>query len=155
LFRHFGSKANIIKELIKHFGGPSMVKGIEAQLSDDYRTDMSLFGQLMMMAIFERRHTMRMMLCEAIHFPELQEIMAQNPRQLRKMIARYLERQMQVGIIHPGHAEVLAQGFLGMFFAYAVSLDLLDEPVQPEASLDEITAQFVETFIRGTLIVEE
>jgi hypothetical protein len=94
---------------------------------------------------------MLMMLCEASHFPEVGEVLAQNPRQLRQTLAGYLEQQMAQGQIRKLHPEATAQAFWGMFFAYAVSLGVLSEPVSPELSRDDLVAQFVDIFVEGTI----
>lgn len=42
-----------------------------------------------------------------------------------------------------------------MFFAYSISLWLLDELVQPELDPQELVTQFVDLFVRGTASREE
>jgi hypothetical protein len=37
-----------------------------------------------------------------------------------------------------------------MFFAYAISLGILAEPVSPELSTEAIITQFVDIFVQGT-----
>jgi hypothetical protein len=102
--------------------------------------------------MLERREAVRMMLCEAEHFPEVRQTIAQNPRQLRRALSAYLEAQMAGGQVRPLHAEAAAQAFWGMFFAYSISLGLLDEKVQPELSPEELVEAFVEIFVRGTQV---
>ncbi len=57
--------------------------------------------------------------------------------------------------IHQGHPELLAQAFLGMFFSYTVLQGFLLDSLQPEVTPDEIVGQFVDLFVRGTLMAEE
>jgi hypothetical protein len=53
--------------------------------------------------------------------------------------------------VRPLHAEALAQAFWGMFFAYSViSVWLHDEPLEPELSMEEVVALFVDIFVGGT-----
>jgi hypothetical protein len=52
--------------------------------------------------------------------------------------------------VRPLHAQAAAQAFWGMFFAYTVSLWLLDEPLEPALDVDELVAQFVDIFVNGT-----
>ena len=81
--------------------------------------------------------------------------MAENPRQLRRMLARYFKRQMDANLIHSAHPEVLAQAFLGMFFSYTVLRGFLKDSLKPKISTNEIVEQFVTVFVRGTLIDRE
>ena len=108
-------------------------------------------GTHLLQALFERGDAVRLMLCEAAHFPEVRSVLAQNPRQLRQALAGYLAGQMERGQVRKLHAEAMAQAFWGMFFAYAISLGLLAEPVDPELSNEELVSQFVDIFVHGTI----
>lgn len=151
LFRHFGSKENLFAAVIDAYAAPALTASLEAQLSGDYRRDLLTMAHQVLEVMLERRDAVRLMLCESAHFPELREVLAQNPRQLRQALARYLERQMARGRVRPGHAEAMAQAFWGMFFAYAIGLGILAEPVQPELSTADLVTQFVDIFVEGTI----
>ncbi|TFG49635.1 MAG: TetR/AcrR family transcriptional regulator [Anaerolineales bacterium] len=151
LFRHFGSKENLARAIMDQFGGLAIAENITALLSGDYRQDLLLIGSMMLKVMTERNDAMRMAICEAGHFPEFQDIGAENPRQLRLMLSRYFEDQMKNGHIHRGHPELLAQAFLGMFFSYTVLQGFLMDQLQPEVTPEEIVNQFVDLFIRGTI----
>jgi AcrR family transcriptional regulator len=155
LFRHFGSKENLAKAIMDQFGGPAIAADLESRFSGDYLQDLSLFGHAMLKVMTERSDVMRMAICEAGIFPEFQQVVAENPRQLRRALARYLEKQMKAGIISNGHPEVLAQAFLGMFFSYVVLEGFLLDKLQPQVTSVEIVDQFVRLFARGTMIVQE
>ncbi|MFC2015892.1 TetR/AcrR family transcriptional regulator [Chloroflexota bacterium] len=154
LFRHFGSKQALFAAVIDRHAAPALTTAMEAQLTGDYRQDLMTFATHLTRAVIERRETVRLMLCEAAHFPELRDILVQNPRQLRRVLAGYLKEQMARGRVRPLHPEVVAQAFWGMFFAYGISVGLLDEPVDPELAIDELIAQFVDIFVAGTLLSE-
>jgi AcrR family transcriptional regulator len=151
LFRRFGNKQSLFAAVIDEYAASALTTAFEAQLTGDYRHDLLTMGRQVMNALLERRDAVRLMLCEATHFPEVRDVMAQNPRQLRRALARYLERQMRQGKVRTLHPEVAAQAFWGMFFAYAISLGLLAEPVRPEISRDELLSSFVDIFVDGTL----
>jgi AcrR family transcriptional regulator len=151
LFRHFGSKANLFSAAIEQYGGPALAPAIEAQLSGDYPQDLMLFGNIFLEILVERKEMMHLLLCESAHIPEVRSVLARNPRELRKMLARYLRSQMDKGVIKEQHPEAMAQAFLGMFFAYAISLNIFDEALQPAISHSELVSQFVDIFVRGTL----
>jgi AcrR family transcriptional regulator len=152
IFRHFGTKDNLAKTIMDQYGGPAIAKDIEKRFSGDYIQDITMIGQIMMKIMTERNDAIRMAICEAGNFPEFQEVAAENPRQLRRMLARYLQSQMDVGVIHPGHAEIMAQAFLGMFFSYVVLEGFLSDTLQPEVSPKQVAEQFTALFIRSTFI---
>ena len=151
LFRHFGSKQGLFSAIVEAYAAPALKTAIAAQLTGDYRQDLMIMATHVLQLMLELREPMRLMLCEAQHFPEVRQVMAQNPRQLRHMLGGYLRQQMAQGRVRPLHAEAAAQAFWGMFFAYTFSLWLLDEPLDPELSTEELVAQYVDIFVAGTL----
>jgi AcrR family transcriptional regulator len=151
LFRHFGSKEKLFAAMVERYGGQAVVAVLEAQLSGDYRTDLLRIGQTFLTILMQRREVVRLMLCEAGHFPELAETLSQNPRLLREMLARYLQQQIDQGCIRPLNVEAAAQAFWGMFFAYAVILDVYHEPPSLGVSPQEVAAHFVDVFVNGII----
>lgn len=151
LFRHFGSKQELFSAVVNAYAGPALGAAIAGQLSGDYRQDLLAMGNLVLQALLERWEAMRLMMCEAEQFPEVRRVLAENPRHLRRVLADYLRQQMAAGRLRPLHAEAAAQAFWGMFFAYTFGQWLLDEPLDPELSTEEIVAQFVDIFVAGTL----
>lgn len=151
LFRHFGSKEGLFSAIVESYAAPALNTAMTAQLTGDYRQDLHTMGSSVLQALLERREPLRLMLCEAGHFPEVRQVLAQNPRVLRQALAAYLRRQMGLGRVRLLHAEAAAQAFWGMFFAYTISLWLLDEPLDPALSTEELVAQFVDIFVAGTL----
>jgi AcrR family transcriptional regulator len=152
LFRHFGTKEKLAKAIMDQYGGAAIAENLELSFSGDYVQDLTLIGYAMVKVMSERIVAIRMSICEAGSFPEFQQVIAENPRQLRQMLARYFQRQMDKEVIHTGHPEAMAQAFLGMFFSYIVLQGLLFDSIQPEISSDELVEQFVTLFVRGTLI---
>lgn len=151
LFRHFGSKQGLFAAIVETYAAPALNAAIATQLTGDYHHDLCIMGAEVLRALLESGSPMRMMLCEAEHFPEVRQVLAQNPRQLRQALAGYLRRQMAQGRVRSLHAEAAAQAFWGMFFAYTVSLWLVDEPLNPALSPEELVAQFVDIFVAGTV----
>lgn len=151
LFRHFGSKENLFSETIEEYGSPSMVPFIEAQFSGDYRQDLLMIGGFFLDVMIARREMLRLLLCESAHIPEVRSVLARNPRELRQMLARYFQERKDEGTILHGNPEIMAQAFMGMFFAYAISLNILEEDFSTRISSEEIVSQFVEIFTSGTM----
>lgn len=150
LFRHFGSKKNLFAAVIERYASPGLNAALEIRPGADYRRDLMAMGHQVLALMLERRDAMRLMLCEAENFPEVGEVLARNPRRLRRTLAGYLQLAMDRGEVRQLHPEAAAQAFWGMFFAYSVSLGLLDEGVSPELSVEDVVAQFVDIFVIGT-----
>jgi AcrR family transcriptional regulator len=151
LFRHFGSKQNLFAAVVDRYAAPALTAALKTQLTGEYRQDLLTMGRQVMQLMLERREAVRLMLCEAEHFPEVRETVAENPRRLREALSTYLQQQMQRGQVRELHAEAAAQAFWGMFFAYSISLWLLGESVKPELPTEELVDLFVDIFVRGTI----
>ncbi len=151
LFRHFGSKENLVKDIVDEFGGLAIAEGLESQLSGDYVQDLTLIGNELISVLTERNHIVRMAICEATRFPEIQQSIAENPRQIQRFLTEYFMKQIAGEVIHPDHPEALSQAFLGMFFFYAVMQGFLLGSSDSDLHSEEIVKQFVMLFVRGTL----
>lgn len=149
LFRHFGSKANLFAAVVEIYAAPKLSASLSVVLTSDLEHDLMAMGSMVLSLLLERQEPMRMMLCEAEHFEEVRQVLAQNPRRLRQMLAGYLRGQQALGKVRPLHAEAAAQAFWGMFFAYTFSRWLLDEGMEPPLAVDEVVAEYVGLFVRG------
>ena len=150
LFRYFASKEKLFEAVIQQFGGKAVAGEMEAQLTGRYREDLLILGNLIMNILKQRGDAMRMMICESSQFPAMAAALAQNPRMLRQMLARYLQRQIDAGQVRPLDVEAAAHVFWGMFLAFRLSTDLLSEPGVGGASEEEVVIRFVDIFINGT-----
>ena len=156
LFRHFGNKRNLLRELVQtHSAIPDFIELVEKRLSGDYRRDLTVLGTAFFRALSERRNALRLMLCEAEEVPEVREILAQIPGQLRQLTTRYVQKHIDAGELRDLGAENMAQAFLGMFFAYIIGSNMLNTPAVPDASPEDLTTVFVDIFIQGTLAEPE
>ena len=149
LFRHFGSKHNLFLAMLDSFAAPAMIIEMRQQLTGSLRKDMTLLGSIFMKVMLERGDYVRLMLCESTHFPELREALGSNPRLLRAMLADYLSEKIAQGELRALHPQAMAQAFLGMFYAYGISLGMLEVEIDPALTHDQIITQFVDIFISG------
>lgn len=152
LFRHFGHKQNLFMAVVNQNVLQPDSDEMHTLTLGDYRQDMLRLGQYTMRIMMERRDGMQLMLCEAAHFPEMQEAVGQAPLQLRSMIADYLQQRIDAGDIVARDPQVMAQGFLGFFFSYTIAFSFLDQTMALESSLDEMVTEFVDLFVQGTLV---
>lgn len=150
LFRHFGSKQNLLTTLVKELDSvSSLSEAMESQFTGDLHSDLLVMGTVFFQTIMTRHEAIRLMLCESAEFPELRDALARNPRHLRQQLAQYLEEQMAQGHVRPLPAEAMAQAFWGMFFAYGISVKILEEEIDPPMPVAVLVANFVDIFING------
>jgi len=155
LFRHFGSKKNLLMAVIGRYSAlPGLETMLEEQLTGDYRQDLLRLGSHFLAVMTEQRGSVLMMLCEAERLPEVREVIAQVPQQLRQLLGKYLRQQIERGVVRDLNPEMAAQAFFGMFLAYSISQALIAEPLgrmPPET----VVTQFVDLFVEGTINPEE
>lgn len=152
LFRHFGSKENLFHEMVERYSDLSqLIDAMLKPLTGDYRGDMLHIGRIFMQVMLERSDVIRLILCEAAHFPEVREVMAQNPRRLRLALADYLRGQMEKDVVRRQDPELAAQAFYGMFFSYAVLRGVLDEDPASGRPPEQVLEDFVNLFVDGTI----
>ena len=151
LFRHFGSKQNLFAAVLEQYSARPDFTAIRENITGDCRQDLLNMGRHFMRIMVERRDTMRMMLCEADHFPELRDTLVQMPRMLRQMVAAYLRQQMEQGNVRELHPEVMGQAFVSLFFAYNLYQSIFTEEIVPELSEEELVNQFVDIFLDGII----
>jgi TetR/AcrR family transcriptional repressor of mexJK operon len=150
LFRHFSGKEALFEAVVEQYGGKVVNGELKPTLTGRYREDMLRLGAMFMGILKERSATIRMVMCEASHFPSIAASLAQNPRRMRRMLAEYLQQQIEAGIVRPVDPEAAANAFWGMFMAYRIGTDWLAEPGVGGASDEEVVRHFVDIFVGGT-----
>lgn len=151
LFRHFGNKRNLFDAVIQAYGGRAVTVDLEARLTGNYAADLEIMGTAVLKVLLERGDALRLMLCEAAHFPAVREVMAQNPRQLFQMLAQYFERQSELGQVRSLPPDAMARVFAGALFSYAVAQWLFAEALESELSAEDLVTTLVELFVNGTV----
>lgn len=152
LFRHFGSKQNLLIAVIAEYTPVREMRAIlDEEPAGDYGQHMLHLGCLLFQVMRQRANVMRLMLSEADHLPELRDIMVNIPRQLRRLIADYIRGQMDQGRVRPLQPEAAAQAFLGMFVNYGMYQSIFAEPLSPEIDHELVIQQFVDVFVQGTV----
>jgi AcrR family transcriptional regulator len=150
LFRHFGSKEKLFHEMVETFSDlPGLTDAMLGQLSGEFRADMQHIGRVFMQVMLARADVIRLVLCEAAHFPEVREVMVNNPRRLRQALAGYLRQQMQAGRVRQADAELAAQAFYGMFFSYVVLHSVLEEDPAQHKTPEQVAVEFADLFVDG------
>jgi AcrR family transcriptional regulator len=151
LFRHFGNKRNLFAAVMQAFGGPAVITDLETKFTGEYRADLEVIGMALLKTLLEREDALRLMLCEAAHFPAVQEVMVQNPRQLFQMLAQYFEQQVERGRVRSLSSQAMVQVYAGTLFSYAVMRWIFEEAFEPELPPQELIATLVELFVDGTV----
>ena len=153
LFRHFGSKKNLLMAMINRFSAlPGLEATFENQLTGNYRQDLLRIASQFLAMMSRNRKAILMMLCEAQRLPEVREVIAQTPSQQRQMLGKYLRQQIERGVVRDlPDPELAAQMFFGIFFDYSISQSLLSDTSAAQIPPEAVVAQLVDIFVRGTI----
>lgn len=155
LFRHFHTKKNLFMQVVENYSAlPEMARRMPEGLSGDLRQDLIWMGRFFLEAILERRAAILMTLNEAERFPEIRNASQHLLSRQRALLANYLRSQMKNTRIKKGEPEMLAQSFMGMFFAYAVQRSLFEQAPPSDQEVDDIVELFVSIFLEGAAVAE-
>ena len=150
IFRHFGDKQKLFQAAAKQIGGGPNFEILESQLADDLETDLRLICQHTLHFFLAQQDAIRMLMFEAIHFPEMKAALAQNPIGMIELLDRYFHKQIDAGRLRVVNPQTTAQTFMSMIFGYAVGMHPVKELLPVDIPVEEMTAEFVRIFL-GTL----
>ena len=150
LFRHFGDKQNLFLAVAQQIGGGPGLDQIEAKLTYDLETDLSLIGEHILAFFLAQQDAIRMLMFESIHFPEMKAALAQNPRGTMQLLDRYFQKQMEAGQLQQINPSATAQAFISMLVGYAVGLEPVQALLPTDISLEEMTTEFVRIFLAAS-----
>jgi AcrR family transcriptional regulator len=153
LFRHFGNKKNIFMAVIERFSAlPGLRSALAEQLTGNYYEDLATLGHHFLARMLEHRRSILMSLCMAERLPEVRQVVAQPPPQQQQMLSGYLRQQIERGVVRDlPSPELAAKLFFGMLFEFAISQPLLDGTPLEHIPPEEVVAQVVDIFVRGTV----
>jgi AcrR family transcriptional regulator len=154
LFRHLGNKQGMFQAVIGQFSALPGLAALEGQLTGDYRQDLTAIGRHFLAMMHRNRQAILMTMVEVQRQPEIRGIAAHPPAQQRQMLGQYLRGQMARGVVRDlPDPELAAQMFFGMFFEYSIN-QLLADPAAPQPADEDVVAQLVDIFVRGTISSE-
>ena len=147
LFRHFGDKQKLFLAVAQQIGGGVDFEILEAKLSGNLEADLHLICESTLRFFLAQQDAIRMLMFEAIHFPEMKAALAQNPSSMIELLERYFQQQIDASKIDEINPQVIAQSFMSMVFGYAIGMHPVRELLPAEISVEEVTAEFVRIFL--------
>ncbi len=154
LFRHFGDKQSLFRAVAQQIGGGPGLDRIEAQLTYDLETDLRLISRHVLGFFLAQQDAIRMLMFETIHFPEMKEALAQNPRGMIRLLNHYFQKQMEKGQLQKIEPKIAAQTFMSMLFGYAIGLEPIKELLAEDIPMEETIESFVRIFLTGIKAAE-
>ena len=151
LFRHFGSKKNLLLACVEHFNAGGFSATFEAKLSGDYPRDIALMARLQLQNTAENLDVLRLLLSDTRNLPELQEAMRRGGSGNIALVAAYFQRQIEAGVVRPGlPAGALAWAFDGLFSTPVIFANLFTDGGTPVLPDERTLEALVDLFVCGT-----
>lgn len=147
LFRHFGSKGELIQEALQGFGWAPSGSPLPAEPVDPER-ELTVWAQEHLRHLWEVRSFIRSAMGESAEHADLASCMSEHRRktvgQIRAYVARLAERGFATGDFDPVVASAM---LLGTLFSDAMGRDFM--PDLFSMSLDESASEYVKLFLKA------
>ncbi len=155
LFRHFGSKKNLLMACMQEFNRSGFTASFESGLSSSYPEDILHMARLQMEDTRANMDLLRVILCDARTVPELREAVLAGGRGNMAHLSDYFQRQIDAGMVRGDlPAESLALAFDSLFSTSMIIEGMLQEGFAPALASQKLLQSLVELFVRGTLVAE-
>jgi AcrR family transcriptional regulator len=147
LFRHFGTKQQLLSAMLDHYSERSTfisiferlreISGLEAQLC--------LLGSEAIESLRRKEDLIKASMAEEISNPEAGLCAWRAPVEGRRLLTEFMRQKVDAGELR-GDPESLARIFMSLFFAYVMAARLWHEEERPG---DVVTQTIVDTFLNG------
>jgi AcrR family transcriptional regulator len=151
LFRHFGSKQNLLLACIQAGNRAGFAQTFPQHLTGDYAADIRRMARLQMADTRQHFDILRLLLCDAQAVAELQTALINGAADNREHLAAYFRQQIAAGTVRAElHPLALAQAFDSLFSASV----LLEQLIHPASLLalpaDDVVEMLADIFVQGT-----
>ncbi len=152
IFRHFGSKQNLLKAVIENFNQAAFPATFEKLLTGDYTVDIPVMAKALAEAMVEGYAPIRLLMCEAQEVPTLLEMMSEGSGSNQALVADYFRRQIDAGVVRDDlDPEALVLAFDALFSTPVINSAMFDPDHTPKVPGDDTLNQLAGIFIRGTI----
>lgn len=151
LFRHFGSKKNLLSESI----GNSIVQNYVVKVTDSltgiYANDILSMAHMEIETTAANLDLLRLLACDARNVPEINDVLTIGREKNLNYLRVYFQRQIDRRIIRAGlSAMELAVTFRNMFSSSLLFDNLFQEGSKPQLPDEDMIRAQVDIFIQGT-----
>jgi AcrR family transcriptional regulator len=151
LFRHFGSKKNLLLACMESFNAGGFAATFEAELSGVYPTDIACMARLQLQNTTENLSILHLLLSDARNVPELRAAMRSGGGGNMAKVAAYFQRQIEAGVVRPElPPETLAWAFDSLFSTPVIFANLFEDSQTPVLPNEKTLQALVDLFVRGT-----
>jgi len=154
LFRHFGSKERLFKELLSSYTFLPKLKELLPELNSlSLRDALELIATRFLLTLKERKAMVKIMYSEYTTYPEnIRVVYNKFVQEMRSTLAAYFERLQERGVlrrnISPG---MTARMFLWILLSYFRSEEIMQSTGMKKTVMEKQIREMVDIFMSGTV----
>jgi AcrR family transcriptional regulator len=148
LFRLFGSKKNLLAEVIRSQSTNAITDNeFRSKITWDLKEDLVYIGTSYLAMLKKNIHTILLIITESHKNREIREIVSASPQQHNICLRWYLEEQVKRGACRSGmNTAIAAQSFFALFFEYCISRIVIPDEIM---CAEELVGHYIDIFING------
>ncbi|ABU57859.1 MULTISPECIES: TetR/AcrR family transcriptional regulator [Roseiflexus] len=153
IYHYFKDKQDLFLSMLRERATILALVDHPQQLMDlPPRQGLTLVGRsyLTMMSIPENVAVFRIILAEALHFPEVAAMIRQHfVDRVFGVLRAYLQRQIDNGRLRPHDTSISVRTFLGSIVVHVIAREVLRQPEALQLADDQAVAMAVDVFLHG------
>jgi AcrR family transcriptional regulator len=154
LFRHFGSKEKLFKELLGSYTFLPKLKELLPELDGlSSREALELIATHFLLTLKERKAMVKIMYSEYTTYPEnIREVYNKFILEMRTTLAAYFEGLQKQGMLRKNISPAMtAKMFLWILFSYFRSEEIMQSTGMKKAAMERQVREMIDIFMSGTV----
>ncbi len=153
LFRHFGSKEKLFEEVLnRYFFLPKLKEFLPSLRELPYKKSLQILGERFIETLKDKKFLIKIMFSEINLYPnKIKDIHSKFIDEIIKTLAEYFDYLQKKDLIRRISPDLLARAFLGMFFSYFLSEEIILGRTIEKGKLKKILEAYTCIFVKGTL----
>lgn len=153
LFRHFGSKERLFEEVLNTYSFLPKLKELLPSLKElSYKKSLQILGERFIETLKNKKSLIKIMFSEINLYPDkIKDVYGNFLDEIIKTLAEYFSYLRKKDKIRRFPPDVLARAFLGMFFSYFLSEEIILGRTIGKTEFKKLSEVFICLFIKGTL----
>ncbi len=155
LFRHFGSKEKLFKELLGSYTFLPKLKELLPELEGlSSREALELIATRFLLTLKERKSMVKIMYSEYTSYPEnIREVYNKFVQEMRTTVASFFEGLQKRGVLRKNISPAMtARMFLWILLSYFRSEEIMQSSGMKKASMEKHIREMIDIFMSGTMI---
>lgn len=153
IYHYFANKADLLRAVIERYAPPmQLLAQADALMALAPEEALPKFGQAYLDILDDTRigACMRVLVAEAIRSPEFGEVFVRiGPMRVRQLLADYLQRKMDEGLLRQTSPLIAAHCFMGPLVSHMLARTILHLPDNPPIDTASLIAVNVRIFLQG------